>query len=59
MEKTIKGAGNESSKMAVNVAVTKKNLVAVKVSKWPWFLLAVAVKACRDLATLVSFLRTG
>ncbi len=28
----------------------QKNLVAVKVPKWPWFLLRVA---CRDLATLV------
>jgi hypothetical protein len=44
-------AGNEARKMAVNVVVTK-NFVAMKVPMWLWFLLGVAVKACRDLATL-------
>jgi hypothetical protein len=37
--------------MAVNVAVKEKSWWLWKVPKWPWFLLGVAAKACRDLAT--------
>ncbi len=51
--KAIKVAGNAARNMAVNVAVIKKNLVAVKGPQvCRVFLLGVAVKACRDLATL-------
>jgi hypothetical protein len=30
-----------------------------KVPKWPWFWAEVAVKACRDLATLIGTLTLG
>jgi hypothetical protein len=50
--KAIKVAGNEARNKAVNVTVIIKKLVAVKGLQVAVFLLGVAVKACRDLATL-------
>jgi hypothetical protein len=47
--KAMKVAGNEARNIWLCMWQWHKNLVAVKVPKWPWFLLRVA---CRDLATL-------
>ncbi len=47
--KATKVARNEARNMAVNVALIWWSW---KVHKWPWLSLGVAVKACRDLATL-------
>ncbi len=49
---SLKNGRKEARNKAVIVAVTK-NLVAMKgPHRGFWFLLGVAVKACRDLATL-------
>ena len=55
--KAIKVAGNEARNMAVNVAMTKKNGGRYRSPSGRDFLLGVAVKACRDLATLTSALK--
>ncbi len=52
LENLKKVAGKEARNMAVNVAMITKIWWPWKVPKWPCFLLGVAVKACRDLATL-------
>jgi hypothetical protein len=52
--KAIKVARYEARNIAVNVGRDQIFWWPWKVPKWPWFLLGVLVKACRDLATLIK-----